>query len=51
MLLGIFKIALPLIYRHVFMRQSPEILKDFNTLTETFSEKGEPFSKIWNTIF
>ena len=32
-LLGIFKIALRLRHRHVFMRQSVEILNVFNTLT------------------
>ena len=50
--LGIFKIALRLTYRHVFMRQSVETLNVFNTLTlkqnflvneDLFPKTGVPF--------
>ena len=45
---GIFKIALHLRYRHVFMRQSLEILNVFNTanLIQIFKESKIYFKKL-----
>ena len=44
--LGIFRMALRLRDRHVFMRQSLEILNNFDTLT-----LKQIFEKNWSTVF
>ena len=49
----IFKIALCLRDRHIFMWQSVEILNDFNTLTlkQIFRKTKTFFKKKWITVF
>ena len=49
---GIFKIALHFRDRHISMRQSLDILNDFNTLTlKQIFRITETFFQYWGTAF